>query len=111
MRRRVWLKEVYNKKMFPTEQENPGAVCFTRDLSLIDGHGTGSSLLLERIVGALKLNWRHYNASLVNFYYLVGYPIPDANGKLQVIEIYASILGAEVVFIDEISRVRTDIHR
>ncbi len=78
-------------------------------LLLIGGHGAGKSLLLERIAEALKLNWRHYNASLVNFDDLVGYPVPDANGQLRFIETPASIWGAEAVFIDEISRARIDI--
>jgi hypothetical protein len=50
-------------------------------LLLIGTHGSGKSLLLERIANALSLEWRHYNAALVNFDDLVGYPLPDERGQ------------------------------
>ena len=76
---------------------------------LIGAHGSGKSLLLERVANALGLSWRHYNASLLNFDDLVGYPLPDAQGQLKFIQTPASIWGAQAVFIDEISRARIDI--
>jgi MoxR-like ATPase len=78
-------------------------------LLLIGPHGSGKSLLLERIAETLELSWRHYNASLLNFDDLVGYPIPDSSGQLKFIQTPASIWGANAVFIDEISRARVDI--
>ena len=78
-------------------------------LLLIGPHGSGKSLLLERLALALGLRWRHYNAALVNFDDLVGYPLPDETGKLRFVETPASIWGAEAVFIDEISRARLDV--
>jgi MoxR-like ATPase len=78
-------------------------------LLLIGSHGSGKSLLLERLALALGLRWRHYNAALVNFDDLVGYPLPDETGKLRFVETPASIWGAEAVFIDEISRARLDV--
>ncbi len=78
-------------------------------LLLIGPHGTGKSYLLERIARALGLEWRHYNASLLNFDDLVGYPLPDREGGLRYVQTPSSIWGAEAVLIDEISRCRPDI--
>lgn len=78
-------------------------------LLLIGEHGSGKSLLLERIAVALGLQWRHYNASLLSFDDLVGYPVPDAAGNLQFVKTPAAIWGAQAVFIDEISRARPEI--
>ena len=76
---------------------------------LVGEHGSGKSLLLERLAQALKLSWRHYNASLLSFDDLVGYPVPDASGNLQFVKTPAAIWGAQAVFIDEISRARPEI--
>lgn len=78
-------------------------------LLLIGSHGSGKSLLLERLAVALGLSWRHYNAALVNFDDLVGYPLPDERGQLRFVQTPASVWGAECVFIDEISRARLDV--
>lgn len=78
-------------------------------LLLTGSHGCGKSLLLERIATALGLEWRHYNASLLNFDDLVGYPLPDEHGQLRYVQTPASVWGAEAVFVDEISRARVDI--
>lgn len=85
------------------------ALATEQPLLLLGNHGTGKSLLLQRIAEALGLEWRHYNASLLNFDDLVGYPLPDANGNLKFIETPASIWGAQAVLFDEISRARLDI--
>lgn len=76
---------------------------------LIGAHGSAKSLLLERLAGALGLSWRHYNAALVNFDDLVGYPLPDQKGELRFVQTPASIWGAQAVFVDEISRARIDM--
>ena len=78
-------------------------------LLLIGAHGTAKSLLLSRLCEALGLSWRHYNASLVNYDDLIGYPLPNAAGELQFIQTPASVWGAAAVFIDEISRARPDM--
>lgn len=78
-------------------------------LLLIGAHGTAKSLLLLRLAEALGLETRHYNASLLNYEDLAGYPLPDASGGLQFIQTPASIWGAEAVFLDEISRCRIDM--
>jgi len=78
-------------------------------LLLIGAHGTAKSLLLARLAQALGLAWRHYNASLVNYDDLIGYPVPEADGTLRFVQTPASIWDAEVVFVDELSRARPDM--
>ena len=78
-------------------------------LLLIGPHGTAKSLLLTRIAEALHLPFRHYNASLLNFDDLVGFPHPGKDGTLDYIKTPASIWGAGAVIFDEISRCRPDI--
>ncbi|MDA1327187.1 MAG: MoxR family ATPase, partial [Proteobacteria bacterium] len=85
------------------------ALATEEPLLLIGTHGTGKSLLLTRIAGALGLAFRHYNASLLNFDDLVGFPLPGKNGSLEYVRTPASIWGAEAVIFDEISRCRPDI--
>ena len=68
---------------------------------LIGPHGTGKSYLLNRLAAALRLQHRHYNASLLNFDDLVGYPLPNGSGGLDYIQTPASIWAAQSVFIDE----------
>ena len=78
-------------------------------LLLIGPHGTGKSYLLSRICEALELRWRHYNASLLNFDDLVGYPLPADDGGLRYVQTPSSVWDAQAVFIDEISRCRPDL--
>ena len=78
-------------------------------LLLIGPHGTAKSLLLNKIAEALGLNFRHYNASLLNFDDLVGFPLPSQDGTLQYVKTPAAIWGAGAVIFDEISRCRPDI--
>ena len=78
-------------------------------LLLIGPHGTGKSLLLTNIAQALGLDFRHYNASLLNFDDLVGFPVPGKDGCLEYIKSPASIWGAQAVIFDEISRCRLDL--
>lgn len=78
-------------------------------LLLIGEHGSGKSMLLERLAIALGLQWRHYNTSLLSFDDLVGYPVPDPSGNLQFVKTPAAIWGAQAVFFDEISRARPDV--
>jgi MoxR-like ATPase len=95
--------------MEPIEPLILAALITAEPLLLIGPHGTAKSYLLCRISEALGLKWRHYNASLLNFDDLVGYPLPDGNGGLHYVQTPSSIWEAEAVFIDEISRCRPDM--
>jgi MoxR-like ATPase len=86
------------------------AALFTAEpLLLIGPHGTGKSYLLVRLARALGMSFRHYNAALVNFDDLVGYPLPGPDGTLTFVRTPASIWDVEAVFLDEISRCRIDL--
>jgi MoxR-like ATPase len=78
-------------------------------LLLIGPHGVGKSYLLTRLADALGIEHRHYNASLLNFDDLVGYPLPNSRGGLDYVQTPASIWNAQAVFIDEISRCRPEV--
>jgi MoxR-like ATPase len=78
-------------------------------LLLIGRSGTGKTFLLNSISEARGLVHRHYNASLISFDDLVGFPYPD-EGKtcVRFLETPATIWGAESVLIDEISRCKPE---
>lgn len=78
-------------------------------LLLIGRSGTGKTFLLNSVSEALGLEHRHYNASLISFDDLVGFPYPD-EGKQSVrfLETPATVWGAESVLIDEISRCKPE---
>ena len=50
-------------------------------LLLIGRHGTAKSELLNRLASALGLRHRHYNASLIAFDDLLGFPVPNTETK------------------------------
>lgn len=75
---------------------------------LIGPHGSAKSALLERLAAALRLEHRHYNASLISFDDLVGFPVPDGDG-LRYLRTPATLWGAQSVFLDEISRCRPEV--
>ena len=77
-------------------------------LLLIGRHGTAKSLLLTRLARALGLEFRHYNASMINFDDIVGFPLPK-DGAVEYVQTPASVWGAEAVFFDEVSRCRPDM--
>jgi MoxR-like ATPase len=85
------------------------ALATEEPLLLIGPHGTAKTLLLTRIATALGLTFRHYNASLLNFDDLVGFPVPGKNHELEYMKTPAAIWGAGAVIFDEISRCRPDI--
>jgi MoxR-like ATPase len=85
------------------------ALATEEPLLLIGPHGTAKSLLLTRVASTLGLAYRHYNASLLSFDDLIGFPLPDRDGKLQYLQTPATIWGAGAVIFDEISRCRPDI--
>ena len=79
-------------------------------LLLVGAHGCAKSFVLERLAEALGMEFRAYNASLINYDDLVGVPLPNAaRTKLEYLSSPESIWNAEVVFIDEISRTRPEL--
>ena len=85
------------------------ALATEEPLLLIGPHGTAKSLLLTRVAAALGLEFRHYNASLLNFDDLVGFPLPGKDGQLEYVKTPAAVWGAGAVIFDEISRCRPEI--
>lgn len=86
------------------------AALVTEDpMMLIGQSGTGKTYLLNTLSEVLELEHRHYNASLISFDDLVGFPYPDAeNGSVRFLETPATVWGAESVLIDEISRCKPE---
>ena len=77
---------------------------------LIGKHGSAKSFILERLAESLGLEFRCYNASLINYDDLVGIPVPvNNNTSLSYISNPNSIWDAEVVFIDEINRTKPEL--
>lgn len=78
-------------------------------LLLIGKCGTGKTYLLNSLSEAMGLLHRHYNASLISFDDLVGFPFPtpDYTG-IKYLETPATIWGAESVLVDEISRAKPE---
>ncbi|MBI4348105.1 MAG: AAA family ATPase [Elusimicrobia bacterium] len=86
------------------------AALVTEDPMLLIGpSGTGKTFLLNSLSEALGLSHRHYNASLISFDDLVGFPFPDAErSTVRFLETPATVWGAESVLIDEISRCKPE---
>ncbi len=86
------------------------ALASEEPLLLVGRHGSAKSLLLESLSKAMGLEFRNYNASLIDYDDLVGIPFPvNNNTSLSYISNPSSIWGAEVVFIDELNRVKPDL--
>ena len=86
------------------------AALVTEDPMLLIGRsGTGKTFLLNSLSEALGLEHRHYNASLISFDDLVGFPFPDQdNDAVRFLQTPATVWGAESVLIDEISRCKPE---
>ena len=85
------------------------ALADERPLLLIGPHGTAKSELLNRLAATLGLEHRHYNASLISFDDLLGYPVPDAKrGTVKYLRTPGDLWDAQCVFLDEISRCRPE---
>lgn len=86
------------------------AALVTEDpLLLIGRSGTGKTYLLNSLSEALALEHRHYNASLISFDDLVGFPFPEQDaGTVRFLETPATVWPAESVLIDEISRCKPE---
>ena len=111
-RPRPWKPLLRRLGLFGLDSLEPvllAALVTEEPLLLIGPHGTGKSLLLTRLAEALGLPSRHYNASLLNFDDLLGFPLPREDGKFQYVQTPASIWGAGAVIFDEINRCRPDM--
>jgi MoxR-like ATPase len=84
------------------------ALATEEPLLLVSDHGAAKTLLLVRIAEALGLELRHYNASLLQFDDLLGFPIPDDSGSVRYASPPGAIWGAEAAFFDEIGRCRPE---
>jgi MoxR-like ATPase len=85
------------------------ALADERPLLLIGPHGTAKSELLNRLAAALGLAHRHYNASLISFDDLLGYPVPEPGAAaVRYLRTPGDLWDAESVFLDEISRCRPE---
>jgi len=85
------------------------ALADEQPLLLIAPHGTAKSELLNRLAGALGLEHRHYNASLIAFDDLLGFPVPNAaRTGLDYLPTPGNLWDAESVFLDELSRCRPE---
>jgi len=85
------------------------ALADEQPLLLIGTHGTAKSALLNRVAEALGLRHRHYNASLISFDDLLGYPVPNSEKTgLNYLRTENDLWDAESVFLDEISRCRPE---
>lgn len=80
------------------------ALADAQPLLLVGPHGTANSEPLNRLAAVLGLEHRQYNASLVSFDDLLGYPVPNAaRDGLQYLRMPGDLWHAESVFLDEIS--------
>ena len=95
---------------FDTQETLVLAALVSEDPMLLIGRsGTGKTFLLNSLSEALGLEHRHYNASLISFDDLVGFPFPDqASGTVRFLETPATIWSAQSVLIDEISRCKPE---
>ena len=85
------------------------AIATDEPLLLISEHGAAKTLLLVRLAVALGVELRHYNASLLQFDDLAGFPIPDERGGIRYAAPPGAIWDAEAVFFDEIGRCRPEV--
>lgn len=76
---------------------------------LIGKAGTGKTFLLNSISEAMGLEHRHYNASLLSFDDLIGFPYPTPDGtSVTFLPTPATIWEAESVLVDELSRCKPE---
>lgn len=105
-----WLRELNLFGLDHLDAVLLAALAGEAPLLLIGPHGSAKSALLERVARALALEHRHYNASLVSFDDLLGFPVPNAaRDGLDYLRTPATLWGAQSVFLDEISRCRPEV--
>jgi MoxR-like ATPase len=85
------------------------ALATEEPLLLVSDHGSAKTLLLVRLAESLGLVLRHYNASILQFDDLIGFPIPDERGAIRYAAPPGAIWDAEVAFFDEIGRCRPEV--
>jgi len=75
-------------------------------LLLVGSHGSGKTLLCERLARALGLKFWPYDASKAMFEDVLGFPTPGslAQGRVDYVPTSISIWGKEFVLVDELSR-------
>jgi len=106
---RGFLKRLGVYGFEPAEKVILSALITMDPLLLIGRSGTGKTFLLNSISEALGLVHRHYNASLISFDDLVGFPYPDeTKTSIRYMETPATIWKAESVLVDEISRCKPE---
>ena len=106
---RGFLKRLGVYGFEPVEKVILAALITLDPLLLIGRSGTGKTFLLNSISEALGLVHRHYNASLISFDDLVGFPYPDeTRTSIRYMETPATIWKAESVLVDEISRCKPE---
>jgi MoxR-like ATPase len=106
---RGFLKRLGVYGFEPVEKVTLSALITTDPLLLIGRSGTGKTFLLNSISEALGLEHRHYNASLISFDDLIGFPYPDkTKTSIRYMETPATIWKAESVLVDEISRCKPE---
>ena len=84
------------------------AVATESPLLLVGPHGSAKTMVLNRLAETLGLAHRHYNASLLSFDDLVGFPVPE-NGRVVYLQTPATVWEAESVLVDEVSRCRPEV--
>ena len=93
----------------PVEPVILAALASGDPLLLVGKAGTGKTFLLNSLSEALSLEHRHYNASLIAFDDLVGFPWPEEQGgSIRYIETPATVWKAESVLVDEINRCKPE---
>lgn len=93
----------------PVEPVILAALASGDPLLLVGKAGTGKTFLLNSLSEALQLEHRHYNASLIAFDDLVGFPWPEEQGgSIRYIETPATVWKAESVLVDEINRCKPE---
>jgi hypothetical protein len=73
---------------------------------LVSDHGAAKMLLLVALANALGLTLRHYNASILQFDDLIGFPMPNSSGATRYAAPPGATREAKVPFSDEIGRCR-----
>lgn len=93
----------------PVEPVILAALVSSDPLLLVGKAGTGKTFLLNSLSEALQLEHRHYNASLIAFDDLIGFPWPEENGaSIRYLETPATVWKAESVLVDEINRCKPE---